>query len=230
MNAFPRASLRLQLATGLLAATSLLAQATKAPPKPSPPDTWNFTVTPGVIDVDGFREPMLFFQRNDVRVAIGAPEGGWVASGSAAELGFINPKLPGARISLRKSSLPVPKEFDAAWGAGLKDTLLATLPKDAKNGKVSDLNNQPVSANGWRTFEGRVTFNQSGDRYAWSYLFIKLHEASMLEGVIVCRESDLPAARSALFSILPTFQSRGLVNPPAPGTAPGRPAARPGGR
>ncbi|MBS0657689.1 MAG: hypothetical protein JSR82_05495 [Verrucomicrobia bacterium] len=209
-------SLFLRLALISTGTAGLLAQPAKPAPKPPPPDTWNFTVTPTVLEVDGYREPMLIFQRNESSVAIGAPEGGWIASGTTAELAFVNPKVPGARISLRKSSLPVPKDFDAAWTASLRDTLLTTLPKDAKNGKVTDLSNQPISANGWKTFEGRLSFNQAGDRYVWSYLFLKLHEQSMLEGVIVCRESDLPATRAALFSILPTFQMRG----PARGTAP----------
>lgn len=194
-----------------------------APAPPLVPDVWNFSATKGNLEVDGFISEMWFFQRNNTRMAVMAPEG-WLYAGNAGEMAFVNPKIPSARISIRKSSLPVPKEFDAAWSNSLKETLAGSLPRDSKNGKVTDLIPQPISTNGWKTFEGRCSFNQAGDRYVWSYVFIRLHELSMLEAIVVCRESDLPATRGALLSILPTWQSVG----PKPG--PAAPAGRATGR
>lgn len=194
--------------------SNLPAQSSVAKPSPTPfqsrgpivADVWNFATTPGEDEVDGFRSTLLVFKRNDGRVGMVAPAG-WNSVGGSGELVLVNPALPSARISLRKSGLAVPKEFDAEWSNTIRDLLLAAVPKSAKNGKIVALKNQPFNQTLWKTFEGQLSFDLGGEKYIWSYIFLRIHDLSMIEAIAVSRESDFPKVRAETMAFLPTWRT-----------------------
>lgn len=207
------------LAAALLAQPAIcFAQRGAAKPSPTPAkadgggDIWNFSVTPGFLEGDGAQEPVLFFKRGEFKASVAKPDQ-WISAGGSTELAFVNPKIAAARVSLRRSSLPGPPEFDVAWSNSVKDLLLASAPKDSKNAKIVATIPQPISCQGWKTFEVRMSFDVQGDQFVWTYVFLRMASGSMLEGVVTCRTRDLEASRSALFTVLNTLRYH--VEPPA---------------
>lgn len=213
------------IASGLIGVTNLVsiaaAQRPAAPTvKPTPaPSTAQFNFTPklGEVTSDGFPVTVVLFQDGDRRMQVNQPAG-WKPAGSAAEMYFENPNFPGARITLRLSSIAAPPKFDSPWIEAAKPLIIASAPRGSKNVTVTNVAPGVFDIASWNSLEIKLAYAQVGPaqderRFVNSWLFLRLRDGRMIETVVTAREDQFPSVRAAAIQVLTGWS---LVVPPVP--------------
>jgi hypothetical protein len=193
------------LQAAALGSGTLLAQR----PAPAPPravaipagGVFNFTPTTRELIFDGFPVQTTLFRDGERYMKINVPAG-WKVAGSSSEMHFENPSLPGARITMRLSSLSAPEKFDDAWVDSVKPLLVSSIPKDSKNGRIVNVVPNVLNVAGWKSIELKIAYDQFSQSMVNDWMFLKLADGRFLEVIGSGKDANFAAIKSATTYIL----------------------------
>lgn len=215
------AILTLSIATALAqkpvpAAPKAAAAASTAPARPlaprpaTPGQPATPKVEPDILDLkptrvkfeeDGLFMPKIEMRSPKARVLISEPNY-FKMSDSAATPTFISTEDRGTTVHLLTSGTPVlPLENDERKKA-VRDSILATAPKDADRVEISNESENPFPVNGWKTYQFTMSYGLFGQTFKKQVVFIRLHQFQELQFVAQAPENLFPKAAGAIGQIL----------------------------
>ena len=180
------------------------------PVNPSQPAATTPKVEPDILDLkptrvkfeeDGLYMPKIEMRSPKARVLISEPNY-FKLSDSAATPTFISNEDRGTTVHILTSGSPVlPLDTDDRKKS-VRDSVLATAPKEADRVEIVAESENPFPVNGWKTYQFTMSYGLFGQTFKKQVVFIRLHQFQELQFVAQGPDTLFPKATGAIGQIL----------------------------
>ena len=158
------------------------------------------------VDADGLRVRLPYFQDGSKRVFI-APPDGWKIVGDSA--GAVLRSEAAARSSVVFALSPKPLLTTTEDGRkATREAVLALAPKGSEAVRLDTETPDPLTLNGWKTHELRISYDLPDARYVKTVLLVRLNAREELQVVATGPESEFPRAAAAAMTCLRTWHKK----------------------
>ena len=195
---------------------SALAQAPKPATRPAArplnpaSDPAKPKITPDIIDLkptivqheeDGLFLPKICFSSPKSRVLFSEPNGFTLAK-DAPIFTLTSKEDRTATLNILNSSQPLLPLADEAKRKAVRDSILATAPKEADRAEIVSESENPFPINGWKTHQFTLSYGLFGQTFKKQIVFVQLHQYQELQFIAHAPEKLFPSTTGAIKSIL----------------------------
>lgn len=165
------------------------------------PDILDLKPTRVTYQEDGLFMPKIEMRSPKGRVLISEPNF-FKLSDSASTPTFICKEDRGTTVHILSSGAPVlPLENDDRKKA-VRDSILATAPKDADRVEIVNEAENPYPVNGWKTYQFTMSYGLFGQTFKKQVTFVRLHQFQELQFIAQGPENLFPKATGAIGQII----------------------------
>lgn len=184
-------------------------------------------VTPDIIDLkptvvdyeeDGLFLPKICFSSPKSRVLFSEPNG-FTLTKDAPVFTLTSKQDRTATINILNSTQPLLPLADEAKRKVVRDSILATVPKESDRSEIVAESENPFPINGWKTHQFTLSYGLFGQTFKKQIVFVQLHQYQELQFVVHAPDKLFPGTTGALNSILHNWYRESYI----PGTAAAKP-------
>src|SRR2546423_816758 len=124
----------------------------------------DFTAAESIREQDGITFPELIFHQDGHKITYEAPRG-WSHSGGGSEIRFTPPALSQAQATIEQSPLITSQAFDDATVKLLQQKMIESIPTGSTNVKIVSEEKNPLTPNGYDTYELLVSYENYGHAF-----------------------------------------------------------------
>ena len=210
--------LALSLAPAFAQSPRVPAPAGAATATPKKPERDMLSLKPSIVqyESDGLFLPRICFTGSKSRVLFPEPNG-FKLSDDAATFTLVSKVERTATVQCVSSASMVLPLDSADRRKSVRETILATAPKDAARVEMVSESESPFPINGWTTFQFTMSYGLFGQTYKKQVVFVRLHEFQELQFIAHAPERYFGNCTGAVGSILRNWYQEPLS---APSTTP----------
>ena len=138
----------------------------------------DFTAAESIREQDGITFPELIFHQDGHKITYEAPRG-WSHSGGGSEIRFTPPALSQAQATIEQSPLITSQAFDDATVKLLQQKMIESIPTGSTNVKIVSEEKNPLTPNGYDTYELLVSYENYGHAFTASTLFLNMPDTQL---------------------------------------------------
>ncbi len=150
---------------------------------------------------DGLFTSKICLKSPKARVLFSAPSG-FKLNESAPTLTLVSRQENTATVQVVASRIPLLPLDTGDRRKVVRETILATAPKDATRAAIISESENPFPINGWMTFQFIMSYGLYGQTYRKQIVFVRLHPYQELQFTAHAPEAMSSATAAALRSVL----------------------------
>ena len=168
------------------------------------PDILDLKPTIVKYEEDGLFRPKICLIGTKARVLFSEPNGFTLVK-DASVLTFASKEDRTANITILSSDRLVLPLTDEARRKAVRDSIIATAPRESEHVKIISESEDPFPINGWKTFQFTMSYVLLGKTLKKQIVFVQLHNFQELQFVAHAPDKLFPASAGAIGSILNTW-------------------------
>ncbi len=185
------------------------AGAATATPKKPQPDLLSLKPTIVQYESDGLILPRISFTGSKSRVLFPEPNG-FKLSEEAATFTLVSKAERTAIVQCVNSATMVLPLDTAERRKAIRETILATAPKDAARVEMVSESENPFPINGWTTFQFTMSYGLFGQTFKKQVVFVRLHQFQELQFIAHAPEKYFGNCAGAVGTILKNWYQEPL--------------------
>ena len=110
-----------------------------------------------------------------------------------------------ATVNILSSAQPLLPLTEEARRKAVRDSILATAPKEADRVEIITESENPVPINGWKTYQFTMSYGLFGQTFKKQVVFVQLHPYQELQFIAHAPDKLFPSTTAAMSAILHTW-------------------------
>ena len=203
--------LALSLAPAFAQSPRVPAPAGAATATPKKPERDMLSLKPSIVqyESDGLFLPRICFTGSKSRVLFPEPNG-FKLSEDTGTFTLVSKAERTAIVQCVSSAAMVLPLDTAERRKSIRETILATAPKDAARVEMVSETENPFPINGWTTFQFTMSYGLFGQTYKKQVVFVRLHQFQELQFIAQAPEKYFGNCTGAIAAILKNWYQEPL--------------------